>query len=76
MPTTIQISEKLKKRLAKRKKHPRQAYEEVIEEALDFIEEDERELSAAARKAIAQSRKQLEKGEGASLDELKRELGL
>lgn len=76
MPTTIQVSEQLKKRLAKRKKHARQPYAEVIEEALDFIEEDEKELSVSAKKALKESRRQLAAGKYVSLDEAARELGL
>lgn len=76
MPTTIQVSEKLKKRLTKLKKHPRQPYEEVITEVLDFIEEDEKELSATAKKALAEARRELAKGAGLSLEDVRRELGI
>lgn len=76
MRTTIQVSDRLKKRLQKQKRHPRQAYEEVIEEALDFMEEDERELSAQARAALAESRRQFAKGSFKTLDEVRQELDL
>lgn len=35
MRSSIQLSPRLRKRLAQRKRHPRQSYEEVIAEALD-----------------------------------------
>lgn len=76
MTTTIQVSERLKKRLLRHKQHPRQPYEEVIEEALDFIEEDEKELSASAKKALDESRRQFAAGHFKSLDQVKEELGL
>lgn len=76
MPTTIQVSERLKRRLLRHKRHPRQPYEEVIEEALDFMEEDERELSTAAREALRESRRQFAAGKAKTLDEARRELGL
>lgn len=76
MTTTIQVSDRLKKRLVRHKQHPRQPYEEVIEEALDSIEEDEKELSASAKKALDESRKQFAAGHFKSLDQVKEELGL
>lgn len=76
MRTTIQVSDRLKKRLQRQKRHPRQAYEEVIEEALDFMEENEKELSAGARAALAESRRQFARGRFKTLEEVKEELGL
>lgn len=76
MATTIQVSERLKRRLLRHKQHPRQPYEEVIEEALDFIEEDEKELSSSAKKALEESRRQFAAGQFKSLEEIKEELGL
>ena len=76
MRTTIQVSDRLKKRLQRQKRHPRQAYEEVIEEALDFMEENELELSATARDALAESRRQFAKGRVKTLAAVKKELGL
>lgn len=76
MPTTIQVSERLKRRLLKHKQHPRQPYEEVIEEALDYVEEEEAELSPSAKKALVESRKQFASGRFKTLDQVKEELGL
>lgn len=76
MRTTIQVSDRLKKRLQRQKLHPRQAYEEVIEEALDFMEENELDLSASARVALTESRRQFAKGRVKTLAEVKKELGL
>jgi predicted transcriptional regulator len=76
MPTTIQVSDRLKRRLLKHKTHPRQPYEEVIEAALDYMEEDEAQLNGDAKKALAESRRQFKAGRFKSLDEIKDELGL
>lgn len=35
MRTSIQVSERLRRKLGKRKRHPRETYEEVIENAID-----------------------------------------
>jgi predicted transcriptional regulator len=76
MRTTIQVSDRLKKRLQRQKRHPRQAYEEVIQEALDFMEENELELSPSAREALEESRRQFAKGRFKTLEGVKKELGL
>lgn len=76
MATTIQVSQRLKKRLLRHKQHPRQPYEEVIEEALDYLEEDERQLSAEAKRALRESRRQFAAGRFKTLDEAREELGL
>lgn len=76
MPTTIQVSERLKRRLARHKSHPRQPYEEVIEAALDYLEEDERELSEAARTALNEARKEFRAGGTKTIADVRRELGL
>jgi len=59
----------------KHKQHPRQPYEEVIQEALDYVEEDEADLSLAARKALEESRKQFAAGKFKSLDQVREEFG-
>lgn len=76
MPTTIQVSERLKRRLQRHKEHPRQTYEEVIAKALDLADEDEFELSDEARARVRRGRRQLAGGQGLTTDRLLRELGL
>jgi predicted transcriptional regulator len=76
MATTIQVSEKLKRRLLKHKEHPRQPYEEVIAHALDLLEEDELDLKPAVKRRIAASRRRAARGEHLTTAEVMRELGL
>lgn len=74
--TTIQVSDDLKARLARLKKHPRQPYAEVIAEALDYIEEDEQALPDDAKAALAAARHEFAVGRTKSLADVRRELGL
>lgn len=76
MPTTIQVPEALKARLARLKTHPRQPYSEVIAAALDYLEEDEMELSPASKKALTEARKEFNAGQTKSMADVRRELGL
>lgn len=76
MPTTIQVSERLKKRLLAHKEHSRQPYEEIIAKALDLVEEDELELNAEYRKKILAARRDLKAGRYVGTKDLIRELGL
>ncbi|MBW3583398.1 MAG: hypothetical protein KY455_09900 [Euryarchaeota archaeon] len=76
MVTTIQVPDELKTRLARLKKHPRQPYAEVIAEALDYLEEDEKELTPASKRALKEARKEFESGQTKSLADVRRELGL
>jgi predicted transcriptional regulator len=76
MMTTIQVPDDLKMRLSKLKKHPRQPYSEVIAEALDYIEEDERELTQSAKIALTEARKEFKAGQTRSMADVRRELGL
>lgn len=76
MPTTIQVSEKLKRRLARQKEHPRQTYEEVIQRALDLLEEDELELSPEFQRKVRLARRQARTGKSYTTEEILRELGL
>lgn len=76
MPTTIQVSEALKKRLLKHKGSPRETYEEVIAKALDVFEEDEAVLSPAFKKKVTRGRKEIRDGKGLTTDELLKDLGL
>ncbi len=72
MPTTIQVSEKLQKELAKRKMYEKETYEEVI---WDLVE-DSQELDEETKKEIAQARQEIKEGRYHTLEEVKKELGL
>ncbi len=72
MVTTIQISAPLQKELANRKLSDRETYEDIIWDLL----EDTMELSEATERHIAQSRKEIAKGETVSLADVKKKLGL
>lgn len=76
MPTTIQVPDELKERLARHKKHPRQPYYEVIAELLDWIEEDDAELTDETRAALEASRREIAEGRFRTLDEIKAERDL
>ncbi len=65
MPTTVQVSEKTKKRLEEEKDHPRESYDEVIRELMD-----ERELRL--KKKIDKAKKQ----ESVPHEEVKEVLGI
>lgn len=72
MATTIQISEKLHKELAKRKMYTKESYEEVI---WDLIE-DTMELSEETLKRIEKAEKEIASGKYITHEQLKKELGL
>ena len=72
MPTTIQVSEKLQKELAKRKRYEKETYEEVIW----GLVEDSQELDQETKKEIAQARQEIREGKYHTLEEVKKELGL
>lgn len=72
MPTTIQVSEKLQKELAKRKMYEKETYEEVI---WDLVE-DSQELDEETKKEIAQARQEIREGKYHTLEEVKKELKL
>ncbi|MGQ0535671.1 MAG: DUF7557 family protein [Methanobacteriota archaeon] len=76
MPTTIQVSDELKERLARLKRHPRQPFAEVIAEALDYLEEDEKELGPASKRALTAARREFKAGQTKSMADMRRELGL
>lgn len=76
MPTTIQVSEALKKRLQKHKGSARETYEEVIAKALDVFEEDEAALSPEFKRKVTRGRREIRSGKGLSTDELLQDLGL
>ena len=72
MPTTIQVSEKLQKELAKRKVYDKETYEEVIWDLM----EDAMELDEETRRKIAQARQEIKEGKYHTLEEVKKDLGL
>ena len=72
MATTIQVSEKLKEKLEKRKLYDNETYEDVIWDLL----EDSMELSDETKKNIAQAEKEIKEGKGKSLEQVRKELGL
>jgi len=72
MATTIQVSEKLKEALAKRRFTGKDTYEDIIWDLL----EDTMELSEQTKKDIAIARKEIGEGKGIPLSEVKKELGL
>jgi len=71
MATTIQISEKLRAKLAERKIYDKETYEEVIWDLL----EDTMELSDQTKKNINESIKDVKAGKTKSLAQVKKELG-
>ena len=72
MPTTIQVSEKLQKELAKRKIFEKETYEEVIWDLM----EDSQELDEETKMEIAQARQEIREGKYHTLEDVKRELEL
>ena len=70
MATTIQISEKLRDELKKRKFHPNESYEDIIWDLL----EDLMELSDQTKVAIKEAEADLKAGRTISLRDLKKEL--
>lgn len=72
MVTTIQVSDKLKEKLSKRKLYDTESYEDIIWDML----EDSMELSEETKKDIEKARKEIKKGKGKTLGQVKKELGL
>ena len=76
MPTTVQVTPATRKRLISHKEHPRQPYDEVINKALDLMEEDDREFTPEFRRQISAGRKDLKARRVYTTKELLKELGL
>ena len=72
MSTTIQISEELQEKLAKKKMFDRETYEEVIWDLL----EDTMELSEETKRDIEEARKDIKAGRVYTHEQIKKELGL
>lgn len=76
MPTTVQVSPATRERLIAHKEHPRQPYDEVINKALDVLDEDAREFAPAFRRAIKAGRADVKAGRVYTTKQLLKELGL
>lgn len=76
MPTSVQVTPDTLKRLRAQKEHPRQTYDDVINEALDLLEEDRAEFGDAFRKEIAKGRADVRAGRVVTTKQLLKELGL
>ena len=72
MSTTIQISEELKKELARKKLSSRESYESIIWDLL----EDTIELNEATKKELEESRKEIRAGKVSTLGQIKKELNI
>jgi hypothetical protein len=72
MTTSIQISDELKKILAKRKLSERETYENIIWNLL----EDNMGLNEETKKELGQSRKEVREGKFITLSQLKKELNI
>ncbi len=70
MATTIQISEKLRDELKKRKFHSNESYEDVIWDLL----EDLMELSEQTIAAIEEAENEIKAGKTVSFSDLKKEI--
>jgi predicted transcriptional regulator len=74
--TTIQLSDTTRKRIARHKSHPRQPYEDVINRALDLLEEDDLEVTPAFAAKMAEGRRDIRAGRLYTTAQLIKELGL
>ncbi|MGM0366524.1 MAG: hypothetical protein ACQEP5_08325 [Actinomycetota bacterium] len=72
MATTIQISEELKKELAKKKLSSRETYESIIWGLL----EDTAELNEKTKKELEESRREIKAGKFYNLSQIKKELNI
>lgn len=70
MVTTIQVSEKLKKELSKKKFSKRETYECIIWDLL----EDTIELNARTKRELKESREEIKAGKVYDLGQIKKEL--
>ncbi|HEX9708631.1 MAG TPA: hypothetical protein VGB42_01440 [Candidatus Thermoplasmatota archaeon] len=75
-PTTVQVSQATRKRLSAYKAHPRQPYDDIINRALDALDEEDLELSDEFKAKLAAGRRDAKAGRVYSTKELLKELGL
>jgi hypothetical protein len=74
--TTIQVSSKTRRRLVDHRIHPRQPYDDVINRALDLLDEDDLELSPEFKRKVARSRTSARRGKLYTTGQVLKELGL
>jgi len=72
MPTTIQISNEIRKRLEAMKLFSKESYNDVIERIL----EDEQELNEKTRREIEEASKKIKAGEYFSQAEMEKQFGV
>ena len=72
MVTTIQISEELKKELARKKLSSRETYENIIWDLL----EDTIELNEITKRDLEESRNEIKAGKISTLGQIKKELNI
>lgn len=75
MVTTIQLEERIKKKLEEMKMHPREPYSKVIERLIQFSEEEE-ELSGETIRNIEKALEDVKKGRVYSTREVKKKMGI
>ena len=72
MPTTIQISDNVKKTLDRMKMLERETYNDIIERMI----EDDLEINEQTKKDIEEAKKRIKTGRFVSNEEVKRRLGI
>jgi len=72
MPTTIQISDNVKKTLDRMKMLERETYNDIIERMI----EDDLEINEQTKKDIEEAKKRIKTGRFVSHEEVKRRLGI
>ncbi|MBI1973414.1 hypothetical protein HYS54_01245 [Candidatus Micrarchaeota archaeon] len=76
MVTTIQVQEATRDRLEKLKDHPRETFDELLQDLIALKEEENLELSEEAIKAIERSEEDFRKGRVYTTQELTKKLGI
>lgn len=71
---TIKVPESLRRRLAQRRKGPREPLASVIERVLDDDDEAHLELSPSTKRAIAQGRRDIRAGRFKTLEQVRAEM--
>ena len=72
MPTTIQISNSIKKTLERMKMFNRESYNDIIERML----EDNLEINEKTKKEIDEARKRIQTGKFITQEQIERDFGL
>ncbi len=76
MVTSIQLENKTKARLEKRKSFPKESYDDVVNRLLNVVEDDEGVLSKHTIKNIEKSLAEIKAGKVISHKDVKQKLGL